>query len=342
MDHGGQALQREIRPMKRPGHWVRTAAARVCARRTLERMVDPIVADIQAEHEEAVRAGRWWRAVWIRVSGYTSFWKAVGFHTLQSGPRSLWDSLAADGWPLGRLIAYSLIAFVSVTLLLTAPPMIHLYARAQNVLKPTLLLLPQAIPLSIPIALSLGIVSSVYDIGVQARIRGVLVLATLATLVSFAALLTLPVANQAWRVAMAEELGSRGITKYSLPRGMNELSFSELARGSMEYDAGGFPETARRFRRTYHLRFALPAATFVLSLLALGICGTVRSRGVRVAALVIGLGVYYLALLLAESKPLTTILPPIVSVWVPNVVFTAMSVALLKLSSGRYQPFPAE
>jgi len=323
--------------MRRPGQWLRMAAVRVCAKQTLERVIDPIIADIQTEHEEAVRAGRWRRAAWIRVSGYSAFWKAVGLYTLQSGPRSLWNGIAADGWTLGRMIAYSLIAFLGVTLLLSASPMIHSYSRFG--LKLTLFLLPQSIPLSIPIALPLGIVCGVCGTRVGTRrIRGVLLLALVATLLAFAAMLIVPDANQAFRVALAEELGLRGITKYSLPRGMNELSLSELARESMEYDAGGFPQNARRFRRAYHMRFALPAATFVLSLLALGICGTLWRRARRVLAIVIALGLYWATLALAEWN---TILPPIVSVWAPNIVFTAMSLALLTVSCARDCSDPA-
>jgi lipopolysaccharide export LptBFGC system permease protein LptF len=152
-------------------------------------------------------------------------------------------------------------------------------------------------------------------------------------------MLIVPVANEAFRVALAEELDLRGIT-YSLPRGMSELSLSELASRSKEYDAGEFPQNARKFRRAYHIRFALPAATFVLSLLALGICGTLRGRARRVLAIVIALGLYWATLALAERD---TNLPPVVSVWAPNIVFTAISLALLKILRGRLQqPYMTE
>jgi hypothetical protein len=80
------------------------------------------------------------------------------------------------------------------------------------------------------------------------------------------------------------------------------------------------------------MRFALPAATFVLSLVALGICGNLRSRARRAVAFVFALGLYWAALALAEWN---TSLPLIVSVWAPNIVFTALSLALLKVASGR-------
>jgi lipopolysaccharide export LptBFGC system permease protein LptF len=78
------------------------------------------------------------------------------------------------------------------------------------------------------------------------------------------------------------------------------------------------------------MRFALPAATFVLSLLAFAISGVLRGRARRVVAIVIALGLYWATLALAERN---TGLPPFVSVWAPNIVFTAISLALLKIPS---------
>ena len=317
--------------MKRPGRWLRAAASRICAPRTMERVVDPIVADLQREYGEAARAGRSWRAAWIRFSGYSAFWKAVSLHTVLSIPRGI----IADGWALGRIIAFASIAFVVVTSALAAFPMIEIASSMQQWLKPTLSLLPQAMVISIPIALCLGIVCGARGIGPGARrIRGVLTLAAVATLLAFGSVLLMPVANQAFRVAVAQDLGMRGITEHSLPKGMNELSFSELASKSREYDAGGFPEKARQFRQTFHLHVALPAATFALSLLALGIFGTVRWRPVRVVVLVAAIGMYYVALRLSQSTPLIAVLPTMVAAWTPNIVVTAVAVALLKVSSG--------
>jgi lipopolysaccharide export LptBFGC system permease protein LptF len=223
---------------------------------------------------------------------------------------------------------YTLVAFIGFTLVLTALPMVEIYSRVQN-LKLTLLLLPQAIPLSIPIALALGIVCGVRGPRVTGRgIRRVLLLAIVGTLLALAAMLVIPDANQAFRVAMAEELGLRGITKYSLPRGMNELPLSELSNKSREYEESGFPERARGFRRAYYIRFALPAATFVLSLLALAIGSLLQSRVLRVAAIVIALGLYW-AMLAAGGR--STSLPAAFSTWAPDIAFAAISLGLLKL-----------
>ena len=209
----------------------------------MDRVVDPIVADLQTEHDDAVRAGRRWRAAWIRISGYSAFWKAVGLHAMQSGPRSITNGIAADGWVIGRTMAYAFVAFVVVTLLLTAPPMIELYARTEHWLQLALFVLPQAMVLGIAIGLSLGTVCGASGIGRAAtRIRGVLTLAAVATLLALASVLTSG-CRSAYRVVVAQELGTRGVTKYSLPRGANEMSFWGLATGGGEVPGRWFPGT---------------------------------------------------------------------------------------------------
>jgi hypothetical protein len=330
VDHGSEPVEGEVRPMRRPGRWLRAAAARLCATPTLDRVIDPIVADIQLEYEEAVRAGRFRRAAWIRVSGYCAFWKAIALHAVQAGPRALWAFLAADDWMLGRIILNSMLVFITVSLLLTASPAIDLYSRVQN-LKLTLLLLPQAMALGIPVGLSVGIVCSGYDPRTRAgRTRGLLVLGVAGTLLAFAVMLSFPVANQAYRLEMANQIEGRGITSDSLPRGPNELSLSELATRSKTADAAGLSNIARRHMRAYHLRFALPAGTFVLGLLAVAICGAMRGRALRLLAVVIAIGVYWAILASGERQ---TNLPTLLAVWAPNAVLMAIALAVLKVSS---------
>ena len=42
--------------MRPPGTRLRALAARLCAAITMERLVDPAIADLQAEYEEAIAA----------------------------------------------------------------------------------------------------------------------------------------------------------------------------------------------------------------------------------------------------------------------------------------------
>ena len=145
---------------------------------------------------------------------------------------------------------------------------------------------------------------------------------------ALAAALIVPDANQAFRVAVAQKLDSQGITNYSIPRGVNELSLSELSRRGQEYDETGLATRARELRRAYHIRFALPVAAFVLSVLALAIGGLLQSRVRRVVVIVIALALYWVSLSAAEQS---TSLSPALSAWAPDVVFTALTLGLLKL-----------
>ena len=310
--------------MRLPGRWLRTAAARLCSQRTMDRVIDPIVADVQTEYADAIGGGRRWRAAWVRVGGYAAFWKAVVFLAVQSGPRSIWAGIAADGWTVGRVIGYSLIACLGLTLLLAVRPILDVGLRFG--LRAAWLLLPQAIAVGIPMALPLGIALGVRGPRSSTPpISGALFVAGVATLLAFAAMLIIPVANQAFRMTVAQQLDAR-MTPHSLPRGPNELSLSELASRTRELDADGRPEAARKYNRVYHLRFALPAATFVLSLLALGVCGTVRGRARRVGAIVVSIGLYWVILAGGEAR---ATLSPFVSVWAPNLAFAAIALTLL-------------
>ena len=69
--------------MTRPGDGLRWIAARVCDQRTMERLVEPIVADLQAEYDTAAaHADR--RARWLVWRGYGAFWKALALHCIMS------------------------------------------------------------------------------------------------------------------------------------------------------------------------------------------------------------------------------------------------------------------
>lgn len=66
--------------MTRPGTWLRQLAARLCAPTTMERLVDPAIADLQAEYEEASRTGSVWRRRWIWMRGYIAFFAMIVVH----------------------------------------------------------------------------------------------------------------------------------------------------------------------------------------------------------------------------------------------------------------------
>jgi lipopolysaccharide export LptBFGC system permease protein LptF len=296
----------------------------------MERLVDPVIADIQTEHDTALRSGRRWRAIAIHVSGCFIFWKAIAWHSLRAGPQSLWSDIAAEKTFLRPVIAVFLVTFVAVALVLAALSMRGIFLRTQSGVALTLLALPQAIPISVPIAVGFGIACGVADRGfIAARARTVMALAIVAGFLAFIAILTLPAANQAFRVLIARQI-QHPTPEVSITRGPNELSLSELARHSRRFHIGESAPVVRTYLWIYHTRLALPAAAIAVSILEIGLWSRLKGRGRRALATLLALGVYWAVLGLGAQN---ASLPPALTAWAPNAVLSAVGVALLMTRS---------
>ncbi len=66
--------------MRPPGTRLRALAARLFAASMMERLVDPAIADLQAEYEEALRSGPNWRSRWIWFVGHLAFFRMLVVH----------------------------------------------------------------------------------------------------------------------------------------------------------------------------------------------------------------------------------------------------------------------
>jgi predicted permease len=66
--------------MKPPGTRLRALAARFLDARTVQYLIDPAIADMQAEYEDASRRGLAWRKRWICLRGYLSFFSMIVAH----------------------------------------------------------------------------------------------------------------------------------------------------------------------------------------------------------------------------------------------------------------------
>ena len=86
--------------MTPPGTRLRALAARLCAATTMERLVDPAIADLQAEYEEASRTGRGWRRRWIWMRGHIAFFTMIVVHGRaaqeKTGGLTPWRGLSLD------------------------------------------------------------------------------------------------------------------------------------------------------------------------------------------------------------------------------------------------------
>lgn len=191
--------------MSRPGDRLRAMAARVFDSGTMERLIDPVIADLQAEYGHATRRGLVWKRRWMLVVGYAACLKVVtlcGWRQLLAAPAG---SHADRRRALGPMIGFSIAAAALATLTFVALPVVNLPASMHASWKSVLYLIPQALSLAVPVWLALGI-----PLGFRARARArrftgaVVALGIVCAVASFGNVAWItPASNQAFRVSVS-------------------------------------------------------------------------------------------------------------------------------------------
>ena len=303
--------------MSGPGSWLRSAAARVCRRSTRERIVDPILADLRVEYLES-RSRSASRRSWVLLRAYAAFWMALMVHALTSafGPSRHGDESA-----FRRTVGFSTLGFLLFTTLLVLPPFMSGVPGSgdrafQGIV--TLYLVPQALPLSIPAGVCVGILCALRARVVTGRhLAAVLAVSVVAT--GFAWLMLewgVPRANQGFRdLVIAHVTDGRQV---HIEPGLNELGLSRLGQRT-DGDAV----------RHYHLLWALCFATIPLGVFALGMAGRIR-RLVSAVALAVVASLGYVVVMFAFDNLSHGTLPQVIAaVWAPNLVFLGTGLAAL-------------
>jgi lipopolysaccharide export system permease LptF/LptG-like protein len=303
---------------------LRAIAARLCSARTMERLIDPALTDVEIEYRNAIAQGRAWRGRWIRLTGCFAFLKVIAC----LGYRRIVDWSADDGQALARTLGLSASAFLLAAFLLISP-------AARGVPASQLpYLIPQALPLAIPVGIALGIFCGLGGRTVSSRLKGAaLALALACSAASLATMVwILPAANQAFRVSVAEHLSGRQVT---LTTGPSEMPIGELRRRIDALAQSGRTRAARTTAFDYYIRWALPCAPFVLALFALSVMPRRPVRHWILAAAACGACLsYYLFLLAADFAARRTLLPVVAFVWLPNLVFAVVSAGLMVADKG--------
>lgn len=305
---------------------LRATAARLCSARTMERLIDPALTDVEIESRNAIAQGRPWRSRWIRITGYFAFVKLIAWCGYE---RTVRDWSADDGHAFARTIGLSAAAFVVTAALLISPAV---GGAPTNLV---LYLIPQALPLAIPVGIALGIFCGLGGRAVPFRMKGAaLALALTCSAGSLASTIwIIPAANQAFRVSVSEHLGITAGMPLNLTAGAVEMNMGELRRRVDVLTQSGRARDARTMAVGYYIRWALPCAPIVLALFAVSVMPRRPVRRWILAAAAGGACLsYYVLLLVADIAARRTLLPVVASVWLPNLVFAVVSAGLMAVA----------
>jgi lipopolysaccharide export LptBFGC system permease protein LptF len=184
-----------------------------------------------------------------------------------------------------------------------------------------LYLIPQALPIAVPIGFTIAVV-----FGLRASLAGRLVVWILSAAVtcSVVSFLTLgwwaPASNQAYRTKIVGRV---------IPKGDNELTLGELRTRIEEIRAFDPAAPARRLSVLYHTRWALSVTPLVLAVFALGIAGhSRRATGGSALGAVLSSGGFFLLLMWTSYLAFRGSVPPLLGAWLPNITIFGVTTAL--------------
>jgi hypothetical protein len=298
----------------------------------MERLVDPVLADLQAEYEQAAGEGRHWRSGWVWILGHLAFIKVLGGHGVRCAIGDLRGVGGEDRRTLTRMFGVCVAAIILTSAVLVGIPFAKYVQSGRTAL--TVYLIPQALPLTIPFGLALGILCGFGKDGIsRASRRIVLLVALVASAGSFVTLgWIMPASNQAYRTTVAGR---------PLPKTDTELSLGELGR-RLSGARGGMPvlseQAMTRLTVQYQMRWAFACSPLFFSLFALALAGRLK-RG----RLVLGLAgcaataLYYTIWSLANELARDGTMPAAAAAWAPNVLL-GLAAAAARVGQLRTSP----
>jgi len=298
--------------MSGPGSWLRAFAVLLFRPPTIERLIDPIISDLQIEYNATL--GGSWRRRGVLLRAYCGFWKALAIHTVLSVGGG-----SAERNEFRRAIAFSCLACAIGTVLLALPPLVNgirLPTGKTHQLMLALTLIPQALPISIPVGVCIGIMSAGCGRTLTRRhlLNTLMIGFTAACVVWVVLEWGVPLGNQTFRdIVIAEVTDGRVV---HIEPGLNELGFSGLARRK---DVAAV--------RHYHLLSALSFAAIPLAMFTLAAGARLRHPVSRGSVILLMLFAYYVLLWVSHSSLRHG--APILVTWAPNVVFLTAGLMLV-------------
>lgn len=311
--------------MTRPGDSLRRLATRLFSERNRRRLIDPAIADLQAEFTAARRTGSAWHRIRALAAGYLSVVKVLLIATCGDlrQAATTWTPDEACSARRGALIALAVTA--AGTALFTGYILEDL-GLAQY-------LVPSALPLSVPLGLA---IASAWMLHAAVRTRKVAAALLITAVLASASMFVnfewvIPDANQAFRATVYARDDPSGPAP---ARGANELRSAELQERVIERRNSGHESEARWLELTYYRRWSMSATP--LAMVALIVALAFRRRWSRPELTSIALGIYlahYALVRSAFSLAELGVAKPIVVGWASPVLCLAAALLLTSFPS---------
>lgn len=310
---------------------LRVFARRVCTPATMERRIDPTLADWHNEYRDAVHRGQYWRSRWIQVAGVLTTIKVVSLVVCEEGINPLMHpDRQTQSAVLEASAIFAAVVIVTSAVLAWVPfnmmPVPHPIDARE-----LLYLTPQALPISIPVGLIAAVV-----FGLRGRLSGptvtfVLALAVACSLASFVTLgWVAPSANQAYRTK---------ILGFEPPKGDRELTLGELAARIEQIRSFDPLAPATRLSVQYHTRWALSCTPLVLCVFSLAMLRRARRTGIILASIaLIASGGFAFLLTWTSYLAFRGIVSPPIAAWLPNAVFIGLTGSAILWSVAQSTP----
>ena len=303
-----------------PGRILHRLASLICEEKSLERVVEPAIADLQKDY---ARGGSWLGCASALLVGYVAVVSVLGICVFDVS-----DWADGERHAVRRLLIWAPVLTCTLVLLLILPPMFRFPDVIRDV-RTAATLIPQALPIAVPIAFVLSIAFGLPVRPAMGSVKIMLLAALSASLLSFATLVWgLPAGSDAFREIVAESTPPEYRDDFpGAQKGPGEMTLSELRRGA----AAVSPQSglALHYSWQFHLRAALAAASLALAAFLIAVpASTRRARSLFALASCL---TYWALLYVGQFATLTRFVTPMVGAWLPNIVFVAA--ALLVVSS---------
>ena len=247
--------------MSRPGARLRRLAARICSERTRRRLVEPAIADLQAEFAVARSTGARWRTLRTLGAGYGSIAKVFAIAAVGDlrNEASSWQPEERAGARRGVFVA--IVTTVIATAAFVAMPV----SGSQDWALLGLYLTPSTLAMTVPLGLMLGVARTFHGTARTRKLAAAaIVLAALCSIAMFANLGWLtPEANQAYRETRFAHQFENGNAP-PLERGFFELTWSGMRARLREARATESLHEVRYLEVAYHRNLAITVAPLAM------------------------------------------------------------------------------